>query len=46
MEKESLEERGLTLDDLQHLIWEDEYWAEKYSIRPVSRAELTDVMAE
>ena len=24
IEKESLEERGLTLDDLQHLTWEDE----------------------
>ena len=22
-EKESLEERGLTIDDLQHLVWED-----------------------
>ena len=48
VEKESLEERGLTLDDLQHLVWEDEDedWAEKDSIRLVSRAELGDVMAE
>jgi len=48
VEKESLEERGLTLDDLQHLIWEDEDddWAERDSIRLVSRAELADVMAE
>ena len=48
VEKESLEERGLTLDDLQHLIWEDEDddWAEKDSIRLVSRAELADVMAD
>jgi tRNA 2-thiouridine synthesizing protein C len=48
VEKESLEERGLTLDDLQHLVWEDEDedWAEKDSIRLVSRAELADVMAE
>jgi tRNA 2-thiouridine synthesizing protein C len=48
VEKESLEERGLTLDDLQHLIWEDEDddWAERDSIRLVSRAELADVLAE
>jgi len=47
VEKESLEERGLTLDDLQHLIWEDEDedYAEKDSIRLVSRAELADVFA-
>ncbi|MEN8174480.1 MAG: sulfurtransferase complex subunit TusC [Pseudomonadota bacterium] len=48
VEKESLEERGLTLDDLQHLVWEDEDddWAEKDSIQLVSRAELADVMDE
>jgi len=48
VEKESLEERGLTLDDLQHLVWEDEDedYAEKDSIRLVSRAELADVLAE
>ena len=48
VEKESLEERGLTLDDLQHLVWEDEDedYAEKDSIRLVSRAELGGVMAE
>ncbi len=48
IEKESLEERGLTLDDLQHLVWEDEDedYAEKDSIRLVSRAELADVLAE
>lgn len=48
VEKESLEERGLTLDDLQHLVWEDEDedWAEKDSIRLVSRTELADVLAE
>jgi tRNA 2-thiouridine synthesizing protein C len=48
VEKESLEERGLTLDDLHHLVWEDEDedYAEKDSIRLVSRAELGDVMAE
>lgn len=47
VDRESLEERGLTLDDLQHLVWEDEDedWAEKDSIRLVSRAELADVLA-
>ncbi len=48
VEKESLEERGLTLDDLQHLTWEDEDedYAEKDSIQLVTRAEMADVMAE
>ncbi|MES9936188.1 MAG: sulfurtransferase complex subunit TusC [Sedimenticola sp.] len=47
VEKESLEERGLTLDDLMPLTWEDEDddWAEKDSIRLVSREELAQVMA-
>jgi len=47
VEKESLEERGLSLDDLQHLTWEDEDedWAEKDSIRLVSRAEMAEIMA-
>ena len=42
VEKESLEERGLTLDDLQALTYEDEDddWAEKDSIHLVSRAEM------
>ncbi|MGD8913612.1 MAG: sulfurtransferase complex subunit TusC [Candidatus Thiodiazotropha sp.] len=48
VEKESLEERGLTLDDLMPLTYEDEDddWAEKDSIRIVSRAELADIMEE
>jgi len=48
VEKESLEERGLTLDDLMPLTYEDEDddWAEKDSIRLVSRAELADIMEE
>jgi tRNA 2-thiouridine synthesizing protein C len=48
VEKESLEERGLTLDDLQHLVWEDEDedYAEKDSIRLVTRAEIADLLAE
>ena len=48
VEKESLEERGLTVDDLQEIVWEDEDedYAEKPSIRVVSRAEMADVMAD
>jgi len=47
VEKESLKERGLTLDDLQNIEYEDEDddYAEKPSIRLVSRAEMADVMA-
>ena len=45
IEKESLEAHGLTLDDLQHLVWEDEDedWAEKDSIRVVTSAELAEL---
>lgn len=45
IEKESLEARGLTLDDLQHLVWEDEDedYAEKDSIRVVTSAELAEI---
>lgn len=48
VEKESLEERGLTIDDLMPLKWEDEDedWAEKDSIRLVSRAELAKIMQD
>jgi tRNA 2-thiouridine synthesizing protein C len=48
VEKESLEERGLTLEDLMPLTYEDEDedWAEKDSIRLVSRTELADIMDE
>ena len=46
VEKESLEARGLTVDDLQHLVWEDEDedWAEKDSIKIVSSAEMAEIM--
>ena len=42
VEKESLEARGLTVDDLLPLTWEDEDddWAEKDSIKVVSADEL------
>lgn len=48
VEKESLEARGLTIDDLMPLVWEDEDddWAEKPSIRLVSSEELAVVMAD
>lgn len=46
VEKESLEERGLTLDDLMDLKYEDEDddWAEKDSIQLVSRSELSEII--
>lgn len=48
VEKESLEARGLTLDDLQEIMYEDEDddWEEKPSIRVVSADELRDLMDE
>ena len=48
VERESLEERGLSEDDLQEILYEDEDddWAEKPSIRVISRAEMADVMAD
>lgn len=48
VEKESLEARGLTLDDLMDLKYEDEDddWAEKDSIKVVTAAEMADLMAE
>jgi tRNA 2-thiouridine synthesizing protein C len=48
IEQESLDERGLTLDDLQHLVWEDEDedYAEKESIKVVNRAEMAAIMED
>lgn len=48
VESESLEERGLKKDDLLKLVYEDEDddWAEKDSIRIVSREEMTTIMGE
>jgi tRNA 2-thiouridine synthesizing protein C len=47
VEQESLDERGLTVDDLMPLVYEDEDddWAEKPSIVVMSRTELAGVMA-
>jgi len=46
VDKQSLEERGLSLDDLLHLTWEDEDedWAEKDSIVLVDRSEIVALM--
>lgn len=48
VERESLEERGLSEDDLIEVVYEDEDddWEEKPAIRVVSRAEIADVMAD
>ena len=48
VERESLEERGLTDADLMPLTWEDEDddWAEKPSIQIVSRTQLSDLLEE
>ncbi|MBT3195687.1 MAG: sulfurtransferase complex subunit TusC [Candidatus Ruthia sp.] len=45
---ESLEERGLTADDLMPLVYEDEDddWEEKPSVKVVSNAELTKIMSD
>ncbi len=48
VDRESLETRGLTIDDLQPLTYEDEDddWAEKPSIRVVDADELTALMEQ
>lgn len=48
VERESLEARGLTLDDLQPLVYEDadDDYAEKDSIRVVNRAELAEILTQ
>lgn len=48
VEKESLEERGLTVDDLMPLTYEDENedYKEKPSIKLISRAEMGALMEE
>jgi len=47
VERESLEERGLTLEDLMPVTYEDENedYAEKPSIRLVSRTEMAGIIA-
>lgn len=48
VEQESLDARGLTLDDLQALTYEDEDddWAEKDSIQVVSATEMAEIMEQ
>ncbi len=48
VEKESLEERGLTVDDLLDLKYEDEDddWAEKDSIKVVTSKELAEILEQ
>lgn len=48
VEQESLDERGLTPDDLMEIVYEDEDedYAEKPLVRVVSRSELSEVMAQ
>ncbi len=46
IDQQSLEQRGLSLDDLQALVYEDEDddWAEKSSIHLVNREELSEII--
>jgi len=46
VDRESLEQRGLGIEDLQELVYEDEDddWNEKSSIRLSSREQLADVI--
>ena len=48
VEQESLDERGLKAEDLMQITYEDENedFAEKPSVRIVSRSELTEIMAQ
>ena len=47
VDEQSLQDRGLTMDDLQELTWEDEDddWAEKSSMKVVNRAELAEIIS-
>ena len=48
VEAESLAERGLTMDDLQTIVWEDEDedYAEKPALHLVDRAAMKKIIAE
>ncbi len=48
VERESIEERGLSADDLQEIMYEDEEddWKEKPSIHVVGRTEMSEIMAD
>lgn len=46
IDQQSLDDRGLTIDDLQPLVYEDEDddWNEKSSIHLVNREQLSDII--
>ena len=48
IDEQSLKDRGLTIDDLQELTYEDEDddWAEKSSINVINREQLADLISE
>ena len=48
IDEQSLKDRGLTMDDLQELVYEDEDddWAEKSSMNLVSREQLATIMGD
>jgi tRNA 2-thiouridine synthesizing protein C len=48
IDEQSLTDRGLTIDDLQELTYEDEDddWAEKSSINVISREQLAELISE
>ena len=48
VEQESLAERGLSADDLMPIVYEDEDddYTEKPSVQVISRAEMTQIMAQ
>ena len=48
IDEQSLADRGLTLDDLQALTYEDEDddWAEKNSIHLVNREQISDLISD
>lgn len=48
VERESLEERGLSEDDLMEIVYEDEDddWEEKPAIHVIDRAKMADVLAD
>ncbi len=48
VDEQSLKDRGLTMDDLQELTYEDEDddWAEKSSMKLVNREQLADLISD
>ena len=48
IDEQSLKERGLSMDDLQQLTYEDEDddWAEKSSMNLVTREQLAEIISD